>query len=72
MDTICCHVHTLPLVFGSGFRASHPWQGTQSVSAGFHWDHLQNIHVVLSGSKEASGHASRGRPGLPTKKEGVK
>ncbi|CAK9068684.1 unnamed protein product [Durusdinium trenchii] len=27
-------------------------QGTQSVSAGFHWDHLQNIHVVLSGSKE--------------------
>eukprot|EP00434_Breviolum_minutum_P003313 symbB.v1.2.002914.t1/scaffold160.1/size429097/5 len=27
-------------------------QGCSSVSAGFHWDHMQNIHVVLSGSKE--------------------
>eukprot|EP00435_Cladocopium_sp_Y103_P054681 s661_g17.t2 len=27
-------------------------KGASSVSAGFHWDHMQNVHVVLSGSKE--------------------
>lgn len=27
-------------------------KGASSVSAGFHWDHMHNIHVVLSGSKE--------------------
>lgn len=28
-------------------------KGSPCVSAGFHWDHMQNIHVVLSGEKEA-------------------
>ncbi|CAJ1396843.1 unnamed protein product [Effrenium voratum] len=27
-------------------------EGAAAVAAGFHWDHLQNIHVVLSGKKE--------------------
>lgn len=27
-------------------------EGVAHVTAGFHWDHMQNIHVVLSGQKE--------------------
>lgn len=27
-------------------------EGVAHVSAGFHWDHMQNIHVLLSGQKE--------------------
>ena len=28
------------------------FQGTRHLTAGFHWDHLQNLHAVISGKKE--------------------
>eukprot|EP00971_Amphidinium_carterae_P187087 3713381-Amphidinium_carterae.1 len=27
-------------------------EGTLPITAGFHWDHMENIHIVLAGSKE--------------------